>query len=298
VANVAGVIAEAVERLAAGPHAERARLDADALMLHVLGVNRAWLMTHDADELSQETASRFAELVSRRVDGEPIQYILGEAEFYGLPFRVTPDVLIPRPETEHLVEEVIALAGEFKQPRIVDIGSGSGAIAVALAAKLPSARVISIDISERALEIARENASRNGVGDRVRFLEGDLLAPVERERFEIVVSNPPYVPVADRDSLSVEVREFEPSLALFAGTDGLDIYRRLIPSACEVLMPGGALVMEIGFGQAEAVGALLAESEFSRIRFGKDLQGILRVVVAVSGFDDCGCGGTVRAGAV
>ena len=292
--TVADAIREAAARLAAGPHADKARLDADALLRHTLGVNWAWVLAHGSDELGAESAARFASLVERRAGGEPVQYILGEAEFYGLPFRVTPDVLIPRPETEHLVEEAIRLAGEFAQPRIVDVGSGSGAIAVALAHKLPEARVTSIDISTKALEIARGNASRNGVS--VRFLEGDLLAPVGRERFEIVVSNPPYVPLADKDSLSVEVREFEPSLALFAGPDGLDVYRRLIPAACERLMPGGALVMEIGFGQAEAVRSLLAESDFGRVWFIKDLQGIVRVACASVGSDDCGCGDVVRAG--
>lgn len=298
--TVSGAIAAEATRLASGPHVDRARADAELLLRHVLGhvpgMDRAWLIAHNMDTLSTEQADRYVELVKRRLRGEPIQHITGEAEFFGLPFRVTRDVLIPRPETEHLVEETIALAFEFSRPRIVDIGTGSGAIAIALAYGLPEARITAIDFSDKALAIARENATRNEVAERVRFLQGDLLAPVERERFELVVSNPPYVPEADRDSLAVEVRDYEPALALFAGVDGLDVYRRLIPAAHEVLMPGGSLVMEIGHGQADGVRALLAESEFFRIRFVNDLQGIPRVACATVGADDCGCGGTERAG--
>lgn len=295
-ATVAGAVAQGLERLALGPHAERAKLDAEALLLHVLGANKAWLLAHGDEELTGEDAQRYTALVARRFCGEPIQYITGEAEFYGLPFRVMRDVLIPRPETEHLVEQAIAYASEFRQPRIVDIGTGSGAIAVALARHLPQARITSIDISEKALAVARENAVRNRVADRIRFLEGDLLGPVERERFDLVVSNPPYVAETDRDALSVEVREHEPALALFAGADGLDVYRRLIPAAHEAQLSGGALLMEIGYGQSDAIRSLLAESDFGKIRFVLDLQGIPRVACAVSGFDDCGCGDTVRAG--
>ncbi len=163
--------------------------------------------------------------------GEPIQYITGEAEFYGLAFRVTPDVLIPRPETEHLVEKVLVLSARFQSSRIVDVGTGSGAIAIALAHHLPNAAITAIDLTAGTLTIARQNAALNGVSHRISFLEGDLLGPVAGQHFDIVVSNPPYVPLADRNSLAVEVRDHEPSLALFAGDDGLDIYRRLIPSA-------------------------------------------------------------------
>jgi release factor glutamine methyltransferase len=157
----------------------------------------------------------------------------------------------------------------------VDVGTGSGAIAVALAHKLPQASVTAIDLSEPALAVARENAVNNGV--EIRILEGDLLAPVAGERFDIVVSNPPYVPSSERETLSVEVREFEPELALFAGDDGLEVYRRLIPNAFAALVPGGFLALEIGFGQAEAIGGLLASCGFSEIEFVRDLQGILRV---------------------
>jgi release factor glutamine methyltransferase len=265
-------------RLSAGPHLDRARRDAETLLLHLTGKNRAWLIAHAADEFGGCTAIRFASLLERRFAGEPIQYITGEAEFFGLPFRVTRDVLIPRPETEHLVEKVIALAAGFPALRIVDVGAGSGAIAIALARSLPHAEIAAIDLSLAALEVARDNARLNGVADRVRFLEGDLLEPVQGESFDLIISNPPYVPDSDRPTLSVEVREYEPSLALFAGQDGLAIYRRLIPSAARVLRPSGFLVLEIGFGQATVVAELMRAARFDRVESAPDLQGIPRVL--------------------
>jgi release factor glutamine methyltransferase len=286
-------------RLREGPHPERARRDAEVLLLHKIGKNKAWLMAHAGDEFAGCTAIGYAALVERRQKGEPIQYITGEAEFYGLPFRVTRDVLIPRPETEHLVERTLEMVGapsfprilrkgresnQFESPptscRILDIGTGCGAIAVALAAHLPKANVTATDISDFALAIARENASRNHVADRIRFLKGDLLAPLAGEQFDIIVSNPPYVPETDQATLSVEVREFEPALALFAGDDGLDIYRRLIPCAFDALVPGGFIVFEIGYGQQEAVRNLLSSAGFSDVGFVADLQGIPRVAHA------------------
>jgi release factor glutamine methyltransferase len=275
--TVADAVQAAAARLAEGPHKERARLDAETLLMHLLEANRAWLVTHGDDGVGEKSASRYAELVERRYRGEPIQYITGETEFYGLPFRVTPDVLIPRPETEHLVEQTIALAREFTEPRIVDVGAGSGAIAVALAVHLAGARITTIDVSAQALAIARENAARNAVSEQLRFLQGDLLGPAAGEQFDLVVSNPPYVPERDRESLSVEVREHEPAQALFAGEDGLDVYRRLIPAGYAALAPGGYMLLEIGYGQAEGVRALLSGSGFKGIDFLPDLQGIARV---------------------
>jgi release factor glutamine methyltransferase len=266
--------------LTAGPHPERARRDAESLLLHLIGRSRAWLLAHVDDDFAGCTAIRYEALLQRRLAGEPIQYITGEAEFYGLPFRVTRNVLIPRPETEHLIEETLKVAAKFRQPRIIDIGTGSGAIAITLADKLPDAQITTVDISPSALAIARENAKRNHVATNIRFLQGDLLAPVGTEQFDIVVSNPPYVPVTDLDSLAVEVRDHEPALALFAGDDGLDIYRRIIPAAHTSLVPGGFIALEIGFGQSPAIQALLADTGFSHIEFVADLQGIPRVAVA------------------
>jgi len=277
--KIRALIAEGEYALAEGPHPERARLDSEALLLWLFRRadperNRAWLIAHWNNPSSH--VAEFRALIQRRLAGEPIQYITGETEFYGLPFRVTRDVLIPRPETEHLVEKVLELATHFFAPRILDVGTGSGCIAVSLAHGIPHAHITAIDLSASALAIARENAKINGV--EVRFIKGDLLVPVAGERFEIVVSNPPYVASADRDTLSVEVRDFEPALALFAGEDGLEVYRRLIPAAFNALVPGGFVVLEIGYGQEQEIRALLSANGFENIECINDLQGIPRVV--------------------
>jgi release factor glutamine methyltransferase len=267
-------------RLQFGPHRDRARADAELLLMHLLGRDRAWLIGHSNDDIGSNHWEPYYELLQRRRHGEPIQYIIGETEFYGLPFRVTPDVLIPRPETEHLVERVIGLAANFSSPSIIDIGTGSGAIAVVLAHKLPSAQTTAIDFSAPALAIAHQNAEFNKVANCIRFLQGDLLSPVANEQFDLIVSNPPYIPEPDRPTLAVEVRDHEPSLALFAGPDGLDIYRRLIPQAFACLVPGGFLALEIGYNQSPAIANLLTASGFQNIQFLPDLQGIPRVASA------------------
>jgi release factor glutamine methyltransferase len=279
--KIRALVSEGESTLAVGPHPERARRDAESLFFYLLkrnGTERntAWLAAHGDDPTSN--SDEFRALIQRRLTGEPMQYITGETEFYGLPFWVTPNVLIPRPETEHLVERVIELAARFPSPRIVDMGTGSGAIAVALAHHGPNATITAIDLSEPALAIARENAKRNEVS--IRFLQGDLLDPVVGERFNIVVSNPPYVPEVDRPTLSVEVRDYEPGLALFAGPDGLDIYRRLIPQAFACLASGGFIALEIGYGQSAAITDLLGAAGFQNIEFTSDLQGIPRVACA------------------
>jgi release factor glutamine methyltransferase len=283
VTSVAELLVKGVQRLTSSPHADRARLDAEALLRHALGKDKAWLLSHGQNPIAAPNAAAYEALLDRRFTGEPIQYITGEMEFYGLPFRVSPAVLIPRPETEHLVEQVLKRAGQFSQPRIVDIGTGSGCIAVALARHLPHAALTAIDLYPDALGLARQNAALNGVANRIRFLEGDLLVPVAGESFDIVVSNPPYVPAGDRSSLSVEVRDHEPAVALFAGPDGLDIYRRLMPAAYAALESGGLLALEIGYGQSAAIEALLTASDFESIEFFPDLQGIPRVVCAQRG---------------
>jgi release factor glutamine methyltransferase len=274
------LVLDGATRLSLGPHPDRAQQDAEALLLELLRKNKAWLLAHGEDELSSAETGRYTELLDRRLRGEPIQYITSEAEFYGLPFRVTPDVLIPRPETEHVVEKVIEFAAHFPQPRIIDVGTGSGAIAIALAHHLPCALITATDIWARALDLARRNAGRNGVSNRIRFLYGDLFNPVAKEQFEIVISNPPYVSFNDRDSLAAEVRNHEPTLALFAGEDGLEVFRRLIPAAFTALTPGGYVALEIGFGQSPAIRALLASSGFGQIEFVPDLKGIPRVACA------------------
>jgi release factor glutamine methyltransferase len=267
-------------RLRLGPHADRASQDAEALLLHVLSKNKAWLIAHAEEPLSTDKTVRYAALLERRFQGEPIQYITGKTEFYGLPFRVTREVLIPRPETEFTVEKVLSLAARFTAPRMVDVGTGSGAIAVTLAHELPGAQMTALELSASALNVARENAEMNGVSRCIRFLHGDLLAPVAGEQFDFVISNPPYIPAIDRTTLAVEVRNYEPELALFAGDDGLAIYRRLIPAAFSALIPGGFLTLEIGYGQSNAIIEMLAANGFRQIEFVPDLQGILRVTCA------------------
>jgi release factor glutamine methyltransferase len=281
---------ESLERgatqLASGPHPEKARMDAEALLLHQTGKNRAWLIAHLDDDFAGCRAIGYAALLDRRAKGEPIQYIAGECEFYGMPFRVTPDVLIPRPETELLVEKAVQLIPIFDRgpkgfaPRFLDVGTGSGAIAISIAHDWSRAAITAIDCSPTALEVARSNAERLGFANRIRFLEGDLLAPVAGEVFDLVVSNPPYVPEGDRGSLAVEVRDHEPAVALFAGEDGLGIYRRLIPSAYACLAHGGYIALEIGYGQQDSVRALLEATGFVQIEFTPDLQGIPRVATA------------------
>ena len=303
--------------LADSPHPDRARRDAETLLLHHIGKNKAWLMAHGEDEFAGCSSIGYAALLERRRQGEPIQYITGECEFYGLPFHVTPNVLIPRPETEHLVEKIISLAKQLGGPgldsetwditnpsrpenpgapsiprslrngwetknsdsqlRVLDVGTGSGAIIIALSTQLRDASLTAIDISDSALSIARQNATRNNVAGHIRFLQGDLLAPVSGERFEIIASNPPYVPDTDRALISVEVREHEPHVALFGGHDGLEIYRRLIPAAHAALVPGGYLVFEFGFSQQSDIESLLTASGFEHIEITHDLQGIPRI---------------------
>jgi len=282
---------EARRVLGEGPHPERARRDVETLLVHTLRknapeMNFAWLIAHDGETLAPDAAATFCDMVERRLAGEPIQYITGEAEFYGLQFTVNRNVLIPRPETELLVEKAIALAQELRQtgmipePRIIDVGTGSGAIAIALANKLPFAEITATDISAAALDVARANAARNGVADRVRFLEGDLLQPVAGGVFDFVVSNPPYVPDGDRATLDVEVRDYEPAQSLFAGENGLAVYRHLIPAAVGTLVAGGYLLLEIGCGQRAALQELLKGAGFKNIEFTADLQNIPRVAVA------------------
>jgi len=257
-----------------------AQRDAELLLLHVLGASRTVLFTDGGRALGERELVEYEALVARRLRGEPIQYIVGEQEFYGLALKVTPAVLIPRPETELLVEAVLGRVPADCAMRIVDVGTGSGAIAIAIAKHLPFAEVTGVDLSAAALAVARENAARHGLGERIRFVESDLLAAVsgEREVFDAVLSNPPYVPDSDSESLHRQVREYEPEGALFAGADGLEVYRRLIPQAARALRPGGLLAMEFGYGQRGALAELLRE--WDAVEFLDDLQGVARVALA------------------
>lgn len=254
------------------------RADATLLLRHVLQIPHAELFAYRDRHLTQPQLQIFQELIDQRAKGRPIQYITGEQEFFGLPLRITPDVLIPRPETEHLVEAAIARLQNLPAPRIVDVGTGSGAIAIALAHSLPHAEIVALDISHPALAVAQLNAKENGVAENILFVESDLLTVVASERFDAVVSNPPYVALSERASLAREVRDFEPPQALFAGPTGLEIYPRLIAQAGAVLKPGGWLLLEIGHGQGDAVANLVRG--WTAVEFIPDLQGIPRVALA------------------
>lgn len=255
---------------------DAALADAVVLLLRVLGCDRAALRAHPERPITTEQQVDFQALLQRRLLFEPVQYILGEQEFFGLPLRVAPAVLIPRPETEHLVEAVLARVDAGRPVEIVDVGTGSGAIALALAHTLPLAKVTAVDLSQEALAVARGNAERLGI--TVRFVQSDLLDGLPGERFDVVVSNPPYIPLGDSGELHPQVRQHEPELALFGGQSGLAVYQRLVPEAATALRPGGLLAMEIGYGQRAAVAGLLAD--WAGVEFVDDLQGIARVVLA------------------
>lgn len=271
----------ATAQLAADPHlCDTAARDAELLLLHTLQISRVTLAAHPARELTHDQQAEYEANIVRRLGHEPIQYITGQQEFYGLAFNVTPAVLIPRPETEHLVEAVLKLLPTDQPLTIVDVGTGSGAIAIALAVHLPKASITALDISPEALKIAEANAREHSVADRVRFLKSDLLAALNSgpDALDAIVSNPPYVPEIDRGTLHPQVRDHEPATALFAGESGLDIYRRLIPQAHKSLKPNGLLALEIGHGQQADLAALLAD--WQKVCFINDLQDIPRVALA------------------
>ena len=253
------------------------RMNAEVLLMFVLGCDRAYLYAHPERELSPDEHNRYDEALEQRARGVPSQYITGHQEFWGLDFIVGPAVLIPRPETEHLVEAVLDLCKTIERPRMVDVGTGSGCVALALASELPHAEIHATEISSDALEIARANAARLLLSDRVTFHSTDLLDGIAGP-FDIVASNPPYVGENEYDKVQLEVRKFEPRCAVFAGPDGMDVIRRLAPQARAALKPGGFLAMEIGYSQEAAVRAVLRD--WQDMRAVPDLQGIPRVIVA------------------
>ncbi len=279
--NLRQAVTAATARLADDPQLRgNARRDAEILLLGVLGIGHAQLLANPERELTQEEESLFSRAIDRRAANEPIQYILGKQEFYGLDFQVTPAVLIPRPETEHLVEAVLQLLPHDEPLEILDVGTGSGILAVTLAHHLPHARMTAVDISVDAIAIARRNAEAQHAADRIRFVVSDLLSALDNRvgRFDAIVSNPPYVADRDRPSLAPEVRDYEPATALFAGDTGMDIYRRLIPEAHAALKPIGLLALEIGRGQRDSIAELL--EGWQDVSFLNDLQQIPRVALA------------------
>ena len=273
--------AEAARKLEdAGVPADASRRDAARLARAVLGWDEAQWLVRRSEEASAEFTAAFAPMVARRAAHEPLAYILGEREFYGRPFAVARAVLIPRPETELIVEEACRwlAARDAAAPMIVDVGTGSGCLAVTLALECRAARLVATDISAGALEIAAANAARHQVADRIRFVRVPLTAGLRGEA-DLVVANPPYVAERDRASLPAEVREYEPAEALFGGPDGLDVIRALAPSAAQALRPGGRLLLEIGAGQSNAVNTILEHAGFTDVHVEADLAGIPRMVV-------------------
>jgi release factor glutamine methyltransferase len=250
----------------------------------VLGWDQAQWLVRRSQEASAAFTAAFGPMVARRAAHEPLAYILGEREFYGRPFAVSRAVLIPRPETELIVEQACRwmAARNVTTPTIVDVGTGSGCLAVTLALECPAARLVATDISPDALEVAAANAARHQVADRIRFVRAPLTAGL-REEADLVVANPPYVAERDRASLPAEVRDYEPAEALFGGPDGLDVIRALAPSAAQALRPGGRLMLEIGAGQWSAVNAILEHAGFTGVHVEADLAGIPRTVVAERG---------------
>ena len=260
----------------AGKEIGSARLEAELLLAATLGLDRVGLYVNFERPLDAVELSAFRERVQRRAQREPIQYILGETEFWSLLFNVGPEVLVPRADTEVLVEE--SLARIEGSARVLDVGTGSGAIAIALAHEKPEILVTALDCSEPALGVARNNAQRNGVADRVTCLLGDL-ASLPTGPFEMIVSNPPYIPSGDWQTLMPEVRDYEPRLALDGGEDGLQAYRQLAVQAGQVLVPGGWLLVEVGIDQATDVSTLFKAAGLIEIGQRDDYAGIARVVM-------------------
>jgi release factor glutamine methyltransferase len=275
-------------------------LATELLLMHALGRDRTWLYTHSEAPLDVADAEKYFALIARRAAGEPTQYLTGKQEFWGLEFEVTPVVLIPRPETEHVMEVALARLGTrgFKihldtgmpreKLRVADVGTGSGCLAVALAWELPHAEVFATDISAAALEVAGRNAARHNVADRIHFLRTNVLDGLGDESptgklpsFDLIVSNPPYVGRDDAAQLQREVRDYEPHAALFAGPTGVEMYARLIEDAANLLRPGGILVLELGYNSAQRVRDIFSgENCWTNVAFTNDLAGIPRVAAA------------------
>jgi release factor glutamine methyltransferase len=299
--DVRAALKEGMARLRAA-HVPSHTLATELLLMHTLGRDRTWLYTHPEAALDPADTEKYLGLIARRAAGEPTQYLTGKQEFWGLEFEVTPAVLIPRPETEHVMEVALARLGPrgFKihlnsglpreKLRIADVGTGSGCLAIALAYELPHAEIFATDISAAALEVARRNATRHALADRIHFLETNLLDGLTDEvgsgdaksrNFDLIVSNPPYVAREESARLQREVRDHEPHAALFGGPTGVEMYARLIEEAGSLLRSGGILVLELGYNSAEHVRATLAEQKrWTNVTFTNDLAGIPRVAAA------------------
>jgi release factor glutamine methyltransferase len=290
--DVRTALKEAMARLRAA-HVPSHTLAAELLLMHALRRDRTWLYTNPESMLDPSTLGAYFALVARRAAGEPTQYLTGRQEFWGLEFEVTPAVLIPRPETEHVIEVALERLGAHgikidmitgaPSPKlhVADVGTGSGCIAVALARELPHAEITATDTSAAALDVARRNAARHTAADRVHFIECDLLTGILGGTFDLIVSNPPYVARSDSASLAREVRDHEPHAALFGGPTGVEIYSRLIEQAGALLRAGGILVLELGYNSADEVRKMFhVQRHWANVSITNDLAGIPRVIAA------------------
>ncbi|MDR2862153.1 MAG: peptide chain release factor N(5)-glutamine methyltransferase [Syntrophobacterales bacterium] len=257
------------------------RLDAEVLLSHCLNTDRLHFFTHPEQILDDKILADYDKAAKRRQKGEPVSYIIGRKEFWSLFFHVNSAVLIPRPDTEIIVEETLAVMAEQPQDHwtILETGTGSGAIAIALAAEQKNAKITATDISEGALHVARQNARENNVADRILFIQGDMLAPLEGRRFDIIVSNPPYISSHDFPLLPEGIRHYEPHLALMAGNNGTEFHRRLIEGSLSCLNPGGWLIMEMGTGQGETIQEYFAAAKcYEAVNIRRDYAGMERVI--------------------
>lgn len=278
--SIAQAILEGANKLRKAGVPEERR-EAGSLLMHVLDCDRGYILTHAENLLTDEQVEKFSDSLNERARGKPLQYITGRQEFFGLEFEVNSDVLIPRPETELLVEAALSLVSQNEAPFICDVGTGSGCIVVTLLDKFPNASAIALDISAAALKVAERNAARHGVGDRLSLIASNFFAelgPAAGPGFDLIVSNPPYVAEHEIESLQKEVRDFEPRAALTAGEDGLSVIRRLLLESRDYLKGGGFLIFEIGFDQHDAVRQLIDENSWKLLEIYDDLQGIPRTV--------------------
>ncbi|MBK8466050.1 MAG: peptide chain release factor N(5)-glutamine methyltransferase [Chloracidobacterium sp.] len=274
--NISTALSSATEKLAEAGIAEPRR-GASSLMTFILDKDAAFVIAHSEDELSANQKILFESCVRRRAKHEPFQYITRRQEFYGLEFEVTPDVLTPRPETEILVEEAIKLLSNLENPRFCEVGVGSGCISISILANVASATAIGVDISPAALKVAQRNAQRHNVAEKLTLLESDVFSNVTG-KFDLIASNPPYIPARDIDALQAEVRDHEPHSALDGGEDGLAIIERIIRQAPDLLSASGVLLVEIGFDQSARVATMFDRSIWNEPVFLPDLQGIPRIV--------------------
>jgi len=277
--NIEAALRTAAEKLDQAGIAEPRR-EAASLLAFILQTDRAFLIAHPEHELTADRSILYKSVVKRRSNREPFQQIVGRQEFHGLDFLVTPDVLVPRPETELLVEIALQKLAQVDDVRFLEIGVGSGCISVSILHHLPDATSLAVDLSRPALEIALRNAETLGVASRLQLLESNVYECVPEEQFSAIFSNPPYIPAADIGNLQPEVRDFDPHIALTDGGDGLAIIRTIIDGAAARLRANGLLLIEIGHGQAADVRGLLSRRPWSDVHFAPDLQGIPRVAVA------------------